>query len=91
MKTFLDNCSGNDDFRLAVKRTRSKTLAEAVTAVMQEECIRFTENRKSAPKSLSPQVYDVRNAVGSEKRWEERVSVVRKDKSSIEWGLFVLI
>lgn len=80
MKTFLDNCSGNDDFRLAVKRTRPKTLAEAVTAAMQEECIRFTENRKSAPKLFSPQVYDVRNAVGSEKRWEERVSAVRKDK-----------
>lgn len=52
MKTFLDNCSVSDDFRLAVKRTRPKTLAEAVTAAMQEECIRFTENKNVPPSSL---------------------------------------
>ena len=34
LKTFLDNCSDSDDFRLAVKRTRPKTLDEAVTAAM---------------------------------------------------------
>ena len=28
MKTFLDNCSDSDDFRLAVKRTRHKTINE---------------------------------------------------------------
>lgn len=52
-------------FRLAFNSTRSKT--SAVTPAMQEECVRFTENRKSAVKLFSPQVYDGRNAVGSEK------------------------
>jgi hypothetical protein len=28
LKTFLDNCSPNEDLRLAVKRTRPKTLSE---------------------------------------------------------------
>lgn len=36
-KTFLDNCSENEDFRLAVKRTRPRTLDDAVTSAMQEE------------------------------------------------------
>ena len=47
MKTFMDNCSEIDDFRLAVKRTRPRTLQEAVTAAMPEECIRVSEDRKS--------------------------------------------
>ena len=67
MKTFLDNCSVSDDFRLAVKRTRPKTLAEAVTAAMQEECIRFTENKKLNPKTYHPQVYDVKIAQGDKR------------------------
>jgi hypothetical protein len=29
MKAFLDNCGQSEDFRLAVKRTRPKTLQEA--------------------------------------------------------------
>ena len=45
LKTFMDNCNPNEDFRLAVKRTRPKNLQEAVTAAMQEECIRMTENK----------------------------------------------
>ena len=45
MKTFMDNCSDTEDFRLAVKRTRPKTLQDAVTAAMQEECIRMTEDQ----------------------------------------------
>ena len=45
MKTFMDNCSDTEDFRLAVKRTRPKTLQDAVTAAMQEECIRMTEGQ----------------------------------------------
>ena len=57
LKTFLDNCSPNEDFRLSVKRTRPKTLSEAITAAMQEECIRFTESKK--PKLYPPQVYEV--------------------------------
>ena len=50
MKTFMDNCSDTEDFRLAVKRTRPKTLQDAVTAAMQEECIRMTEDQSYAEK-----------------------------------------
>ena len=50
MKTFMDNCSDTEDFRLAVKRTRPKTLQDAVTAAMQEERIRMTEDQSYAEK-----------------------------------------
>ena len=50
MKTFMDNCSDTEDFRLAVKRTRPKTLQDVVTAAMQEECIRMTEDQSYAEK-----------------------------------------
>ena len=46
MKTFLDNCSEDHEFRFAVKRTRPRNLQDAVTAAMQEECIRLGENRR---------------------------------------------
>ena len=59
LKTFLDNCSDSDDFRLAVKRTRPKTLDEAVTAAMQEECIRSTETKKGHIRRDYQQVYTV--------------------------------
>ena len=49
-KTFMDNCSDTEDFRLAVKRTCPKTLQDAVTAAMQEECIRMTEDQSYAGK-----------------------------------------
>lgn len=45
LKTFLDNCSENEEFRMSVKRTRPKTIQEAVTSAMQEECIRLGEER----------------------------------------------
>ena len=48
MKTIMDNCSGTEDFRLAVRRTRPKTLQDAVTTAMQEECIRMTEDQTFA-------------------------------------------
>ena len=60
MKTFMDNCSVVEDFRLAVKRTHPKTLQDAVTAAMQEECIRLTENRKfNEKRDHKPPVYGV--------------------------------
>lgn len=60
IKTFLDNCSASEEFRLAVKRTRPKTLDDAVTAAMQEECIRFTENnRYQVRKDYQPPVYNI--------------------------------
>ena len=60
LKTFLDNCCDTEDFRLAVRRTRPKTLQDAVTAAMQEECIRVSEDRKHADgKPYKPRVYQV--------------------------------
>ena len=47
LTTFLDNCHDSVDFRLSVKRACPKTLLEAVTKAMQEECLRMTEKEKS--------------------------------------------
>ena len=70
LKTFMDNCSDEEDFRLAVKRTRPKSLQEAVTSAMQEECIRMTENTKVADRKVFRPVYDVRefNKLGRQPR-----------------------
>lgn len=35
LKTFLDNCSEDSEFRYAVKRIRPKTLQDAITAAMR--------------------------------------------------------
>ena len=43
IKTFLNKCGQSEDFRLAVKRTKPKTLQEAVTSAMQEDCLRIGE------------------------------------------------
>ena len=43
LTTFLDNCSDFSDFRLSLKRTKPKTLQDAITNAMQEECLRLTE------------------------------------------------
>lgn len=60
MKTFLDNCSASEEFRLAVKRMRPNTLDDALTAAMQEECIRSTENKRyQTRKDYQPPVYNV--------------------------------
>lgn len=61
LKTFMDNCSDNEDFRLAVKRTRPANLQDAVTAAMQEECIRMTENLKMRDRRVERPVYDIHN------------------------------
>lgn len=42
----MDNCSKDSEFRYAVKRIRPKTLQDAITAAMQEECIRLGENSR---------------------------------------------
>ena len=67
LKTFLDNCSYEDDFRLAVKRTRPKTLQDAVTSAMQEECIRMTENMKVREKKIERPVYGINNSGSNQK------------------------
>ena len=43
LQTFLDNCHESTDFRLTVKRTDPKTIQEAITSAMKEECLRMTE------------------------------------------------
>lgn len=67
LKTFLDNCSGNEEFRLAVKRTRPKTIQEAITAAMQEECIRIGEQESMKTVRLPRrEVYSVHDNKRSE-------------------------
>lgn len=61
LKTYMDNYSDNEDFRLAVKRTRPANLQDAVTAVMEEECIRMTENLKMRDRREERPVYDIHN------------------------------
>ncbi|CAC5405911.1 unnamed protein product [Mytilus coruscus] len=43
MKSFLDRCGQNEEFRLNIKRTRPRTLQEAVLSAVQEECLRLGE------------------------------------------------
>lgn len=60
LKTFLDNCSENEEFRMSVKRTRPKTIQEAVTSAMQEECIRLGEERSlKNSKTVRRDIYTV--------------------------------
>lgn len=60
LKTFLDNCSEMENFRLAVRRTRPKTLQEAVTTAMQEDCIRISEKQNKDPRIFTkPRVFQV--------------------------------
>ena len=57
IKTFLNKCGQSEDFRLAVKRTKPKTLQEAVTSAMQEDCLQIGE------KGLSQESRYVRRTV----------------------------
>lgn len=60
LKTFLDNCSENEEFRMAVKRTRPRSVQEAVTSAMQEECIQIGEEHSGKnPKLVRKDVYAV--------------------------------
>ena len=52
VSTFLDNCHDSSDFRLAVKRTRPRTLQDAITAAIQEESLRLTEREKVKDKRV---------------------------------------
>lgn len=49
IRTFLDACGESEEFRVAIRRTKSKTLQEAVTSAMQEECIRINERYMNRP------------------------------------------
>jgi hypothetical protein len=52
IKAFLHKCAQSEDFRLAVKRTRPRTLQEAVVNAIQEECLRAGE--KDLAKEVKP-------------------------------------
>ncbi|CAC5364625.1 unnamed protein product [Mytilus coruscus] len=56
IKTFLDACGESEEFRLSVRRSRPKTLQDAVTSAMEEECIRLSERHKN---SMKKTVYSV--------------------------------
>jgi hypothetical protein len=46
LSTFFENCHDSADFRLSVKRRGPKILQDAITAAIQEECLRQTEREK---------------------------------------------
>ena len=56
LQTFLDNCHESTDFRLTVKRADPKTIQEAITSAMKEECLQMTENEKTSSE-LSTNTY----------------------------------
>ena len=58
LQTFLDNCHESTDFCLTIKRTDPKTIQEAITSAMKEECLRMTENEK--PQRSFQQIHTVR-------------------------------
>lgn len=63
LKTFLNNCNSSDNFRLAVKRMRPKTIQEAVTFAMQEEYILLGE--KTYQKDHKRSVYQVQKSMST--------------------------
>ena len=67
IKAFLHKCGQSEDFRLAVKRTRPRTLQEAVVNAIQEECLRAGE--KNLAKEVKPAqrlVYEVGERANNE-------------------------
>ena len=72
--TFLDNCHDSTDFRLAVKRTRPKTLHDVVSSAAQEESLQWTERERSKLDSRSRPIYTMedrsaRGRYNSRGRW----------------------
>ena len=59
IKAFLDKCGQSEDFRLAVKRTRPKTLQEAVVNAMQEECLHVGEKALARETPANRAIYEV--------------------------------
>lgn len=59
IKAFLDKCGQSEDFRLAVKRSRPKSLQEAVVNAMQEECLRVGEKDLVKERPANKVVYEV--------------------------------
>jgi hypothetical protein len=63
IKAFLDKCGQSEDFRLAIKRTRPKTLQEAVVNAMQEECLRVSEKDLAREKPANRAIYEVEDGM----------------------------
>jgi predicted metalloprotease len=62
IKAFLDKCGQSEDVRLAIKRTRSKTLQEAVVNAMQEACLRVSEDL-AREKPANRAIYEVEDGM----------------------------
>ena len=58
IKSFLDKCSEDYEFRLNVKRAQPKDLQAAVTCAMQEDCIRIGE-RDNRDRPVRKPVYSL--------------------------------
>ncbi|CAG2235835.1 unnamed protein product [Mytilus edulis] len=43
IRSFLDACGESEEFRMFIRRTKPKTLQEAVSSDIQEECLRMNE------------------------------------------------
>lgn len=71
LTTFLDNCHDSSDFRLSLRRTKPKTLQEAITNAMEEECVRLTERENS---SKPKRAFGTRREVKGRGRGENRDS-----------------
>ncbi|KAH3815522.1 hypothetical protein DPMN_144049 [Dreissena polymorpha] len=76
LNTFLSNCHDSDDFTVSVKRTRQKNLQDAVTAAIQEECLRQTEREKQTAEHNSGLVFHLGRFRGRGRRgnssWNSR-------------------
>ena len=57
IRTFLDACGESEEFRMTIRRTKPRTLQEAITNAMQEECIRV--NERNLNKQLRRNIYNV--------------------------------
>lgn len=61
----MDKCGQSEDFCLAVKRTRPKTLQEAVLNATQEECLRVEERELLKDhKAVHRQIYETGTEMG---------------------------
>ena len=79
LKTYLDNCSDSENFRIAIKRMRPKTLQEAISFSMQEECIRFSEKSLSQSNKVERNIHHNIYAVQSRQRQQENSPGSRND------------
>jgi len=69
VESFLDRCGHSEEFRLVVKRTRPKTLQQAMNNAIQEECLMLgerhlaRENKHMNRVVLSMEIKDARKKI----------------------------